>query len=100
MNGTDACDLTSIVVRNDHLVEAEVDGELVALSIESGHFYGLNAVGLRIWRMMAEPACVGDICTRLVTEYDIESRTCETQVLELLREMFDEGLIALTGGSS
>ena len=46
----------TLVVRDASFMEAEVDDEIIALSIEKGTCYGLNSVGARIWRMLAEPA--------------------------------------------
>jgi hypothetical protein len=83
----------SLVVRNDNLIDAEIDNEVVALKIESGACYGLNRVGSRIWALMAAPRRVSDICATLQKEYEIESRACERQVLDLLEELLAEDLI-------
>ena len=45
--------LTTVVARRDGFVEAEIDDEIVALSIEHGTCYGLNRVGSRIWNLLA-----------------------------------------------
>ena len=84
----------SIVARCDGLIDAEIDNEIVALHIASGTCYGLNPVGSRIWRLVAAPIRIGDICARLLTEYEVEPSACERQVLDLLEELRAEGLIA------
>jgi hypothetical protein len=84
---------TSIVQRSDGFVHAEVDNEVVALSIDRGTCYGLNPVGSRIWKIIENPVAIDDICSRLMAEYDVDAATCERQVLDLLEELRSEGLI-------
>jgi hypothetical protein len=85
--------ITSVVTRGSGFVEAETDGEVVALNIDKGTCYGLNKIGSRIWALIAEPKRVGDICATLMEEYDVDSATCERQVLDLLEELRGEGMI-------
>jgi hypothetical protein len=84
----------SVVARSDGFIEAEIDNEVVALSIEHGTCYGLNRVGSRIWNLLASPARIGDLCATLLAEYKVEPGVCERQVLDLLEELRAEGLIA------
>jgi Coenzyme PQQ synthesis protein D (PqqD) len=84
----------TVVKRSNGFVEAEIDNEVVALSIEQGTCYGLNRVGSRIWKLLATPAQIGDVCATLLFEYNVDPNTCERQVLDLLEELRAEGLIA------
>jgi Coenzyme PQQ synthesis protein D (PqqD) len=85
--------LESIVVRSGSLLEAEVDGEVVALHIDKGTCYGLNEVGSRIWQLIATPTMIRDLSTKLLSEFRVDSATCEKQVLSLLEELHAEGMI-------
>jgi hypothetical protein len=86
--------LSAMVVRNDGLIDAEIDNELVALNIENGTCYGLNRVGSEIWRLLDAPIRISDLCATLQTDYKVEPGVCELQVLDLLEELRAEGLIA------
>ncbi|MEJ0025011.1 MAG: PqqD family peptide modification chaperone [Rhizomicrobium sp.] len=83
----------SRVVRSSNLVQAEVNGEIVALHIEKGTCYGLNKVGSRVWELAASPVCVLDICAILSKEYDVAPAICQSDVLDLLEGLRAEGLI-------
>ncbi|MBI3676004.1 MAG: PqqD family protein [Proteobacteria bacterium] len=85
------------VVRGKGLIEAEVDGELVALHIDKGVCYGLNKVGSRVWQLIETPAKIGDVCAALTSEFDVDAATCEREVLDLLEELRAEGLIEVRG---
>ena len=81
-------------MRQEGFVEAEIDGEVVALSIERGLCYGLNHVGTRVWKLLQTPINVGGICATLLLEYDVDPEECEEQVIDLLQDLHAEGLVA------
>jgi hypothetical protein len=91
------CDLggDTVLVRSGGLLSAEVDGELMAMSIDRGTCYGLNAVGTRIWALLAEPRTIDDICAQLVQEYDVDPAQCRSEVIGLLEELCEEGLTSV-----
>ena len=83
----------SRVTRTDGVIEAEIDNEIVALSIERGTCYGMNAVASRIWHVLQNPITVDEICKTLIAEYAVDRSVCEQQVLDLLEDLRAEGLI-------
>lgn len=85
---------STIVVGCKHgLVEAEVDDEILALSIEQGICYGMNQVGSHVWHLLAKPIQISDLCAALLAKYKVDPDICERQVFDLLEELRDEGLI-------
>ena len=88
---------SSIVSRNAlvQLAETEVDREAVMLRLDTGICYGLNKVGTVIWRQIAGPVTIAEICGTLLARYDVDAGTCERQVLELLSELQAEGFISV-----
>ena len=95
MGACPSLSLSAIVVRSENFIEAEVDGEVVALHVDKGTCYGLNKVGTRVWQQIASPARIGDICATLLREYKIDQATCEREVLDLLEELRAEGMIGV-----
>jgi hypothetical protein len=83
----------TVIARSNGFIDAEIDNEVVALSIEQGSCYGLNQVGSRIWAMLEKPVRIGDLCATLLTEYKVDTNVCERQVLDLLEELRNEGMI-------
>jgi hypothetical protein len=86
----------SMIARSDGFLEAAIDDEVVILSIEQGTCYGLNRVGSRIWKLLATPARVDNLCATLIAEYRVDPGACEDQVLDLLEELRAEGLVETT----
>ena len=84
---------TTVVSRRDRFVLADVNDEIVALSIEQGICYGMNRVGSHIWNLLAEPMRICDLCAVLIAAYRVDCDVCERQVLDLLEELRAEGFI-------
>jgi len=93
MNSQSSLAAATFVSRCDGILHAEIDQEIVALSIAKGTCYGLNAVGSRVWRLLAHPIQVSTLCEILTSEYAVEPSVCECQVLELLEDLLAEGMI-------
>lgn len=81
------------IIRCDDLLEADVNGEIVALHVEKGQCYGMNAVASRVWALLAEPTSPEQICARLSDEFDVDADTCRSDVAALLADLKSEGLI-------
>lgn len=77
------------------LVEAEVDGDLVALHIENGTYYSFNETAARIWTMLDRPKSVSALCATLSVEFDVDAHACAREVLALLRDLEKDGLVNL-----
>jgi hypothetical protein len=92
---TEKISLSSTVLRNKDHMAAEVDGELVLMSVEKGNYYGLDAIGADIWRRLEKQAVVSDLCAALGEEYDADADTIRRDVLLLLEKLAAEGLIEI-----
>lgn len=86
---------THLVRRASELIEAEVDGELVALHVDSGTCYGFNGTATRIWALVEQPKSVGQIRDVLLEEYEVDADTCQAQLIELLGELESDRLIEI-----
>lgn len=75
------------------LLESDVDEEIVALDVDRGQCYGLNAVGSRVWRLLDSPMSLRAIYSALQEEYEVEPDVCQEEVTRLLSELRSEGLV-------
>jgi hypothetical protein len=78
------------------LMEAEVDGEMVGLHIESGTCYGFNGTAYRIWQLVEQPVRLSQLCAALSAEYAVDPGACETDVRLLLEDLGQSGLVTLS----
>jgi hypothetical protein len=77
-------------------VGADLGEEIILLHLENGNYYGLEEVGARIWRLMEQPTKVREIERVLLEEYDIEPERCHEEVVQLLSDLIDNGLVEVT----
>ena len=57
----------ALLVRSPDQVFGEIDGKVVLMSIENGEYYNLNAVGSRVWELLATPRSLKELVARLET---------------------------------
>jgi len=85
-------DLSSrLVVRHD-VKTRELSGEMVLMDLKSGTYYGLDAVGARIWALAGEGYTLAQVCDVLLVEYDVTRDQVEQDVLNLAQALVDNQL--------
>ena len=95
-----AVSASSSVVVVDNQVSSDLGGEVAILDLKGGTYYGLDAVGSRIWSLIQEPRKVEEIRDILVSEYEVEQDRCERDLIALLQGLADEALIEVRDGAS
>jgi hypothetical protein len=87
----------STVVAAKDQVSSDLGGEVAILDLKAGVYYGLDAVGARIWSLIQEPRTVNEIRDILLEEYEVEPERCERDLLVLLQRLADERIIEVEG---
>ena len=83
----------AVVRRSDNQVSCRIDDETVLMHLETGRYFGYDAVGSRVWELLEQPVPVEVLCDRLVGEFDgVDAARCTADVVAFLRELVDEGL--------
>ena len=88
-----AVSIGSTVVAAEDQVSSDLGDEVAILDLKGGTYYGLDAVGARIWNLIQEPRTVREIHDVLVSEYEVETDRCARDLVALLRRLAEEGLI-------
>ncbi len=83
---------STVVVSKDQMA-SDIAGETVILGLTAGRYYGLDAVGARVWQLIQTPTSIADLARTIVAEYDVERDRCEADLLALLQKMVDAGLV-------
>jgi Coenzyme PQQ synthesis protein D (PqqD) len=74
----------------------EIEGEAVLLHLGTGIYFGLNAVGTRIWQLLDAAQDAPAIVDTLALEYDADRETIARDVGELLAALAAGQLIVAT----
>jgi Coenzyme PQQ synthesis protein D (PqqD) len=94
-----AISLDSIVSVAPDQIFCELDGEAAILNLASGAYHGLDSIGAAIWNLLASPIVVGAIVDAIVAEYDVERDRCERDLMILLGQLEERGLIQFNDGA-
>ena len=89
----------TVIARSPEILEAELDGETVMMSIEQGEYYGLDQVGTSIWSLLAEPRSVAELCAALVEEYEVDPEICQRDVIAFLEQLAGDGTVRVVESS-
>ena len=71
----------------------ELDGEAVLLDFASGRYFGLNAVGTRLWTLLASGASVDAAITAIAGEFEATPEEIARDIDELVAELMSRGLL-------
>lgn len=74
-------------------VESRVGDETVLLHLKSGTYFGLDAMGTRIWEMLKEGVSGAEICKRLTEEFDVSQEVAEADARRFLGELKDNDIL-------
>lgn len=67
--------------------------ELVLLDFGRGEYFGLDAVGVAVWRALEEGRPLGAVAGILVGTFDVEEARALQDVYALVEELLGEGLV-------
>jgi hypothetical protein len=84
---------------SQHVVFRDLEGEMVLLNLASGVYFGLDPVGTRIWRLIAEHRSVAEIADTLTAEYEVDAAICRADLERFLVTLADNELLHMSDGA-
>ena len=81
------------IVCSPDVLSRVLDGEAVLLNLESGSYFGLNAVASRVWELIGEGCTTAALRSALVAEFEVSEDVAARDLAELLSSLRDRGLI-------
>lgn len=80
--------LTKIPARYE---SSAIDDELVLIDVDTGKFFALKEVGLRIWNLLDDEAALDRIAAQLCDEYDVELAHAQVSVKGFADSLVEAG---------
>jgi hypothetical protein len=77
----------------EEVVSRKLGDETVLLNLTTGTYYGLDAVGTRLWELLGENPELGTAHRAMLEEYDVTSETLEADLVRICEEMLARGLL-------
>ena len=87
--------LTQIVRVPDDVLFRELQGEAVILNLASSTYYGLDAVGTRIWQLCEAHGSLQAVFDAMQREFDAPGEMLESDLLTFVDDLLTRGLLAI-----
>lgn len=83
----------TLLRRAEPIMHTDLGDKTVMMDLEQGNYYGLNAVGARIWALLEEPASIESLCAQLVTEFQVEPDECAKTVTGFVESLIERDIL-------
>ena len=87
--------LSSTFSVSQEVLSQEVSGETVLLDMQSESYFGLDAVGTRIWQLLQENNRLQQVFDTMLEEYDVDEKQLEKDIQDHVARLVEAGLISL-----
>jgi hypothetical protein len=77
----------------DDVVFRDLAGESVLLNLSTGTYFGLDAVGTRLWHLITEQGSTASVIETLLAEYDVDEPRLQKDVEALIDQLLAKGLL-------
>jgi hypothetical protein len=85
--------LDDVLRQNPDTASREIGGLAYVVDSATTELHGFNEVATRVWALLDGIRRVDDVVACIVDEYEIDRRTAEADVLELLDELTAKQLV-------
>ncbi len=80
-------------MRDPGLQAVEMGDEFVMMGLDQGEYYAIKGVAATLWRHLAEPHDVTELCALVAEEYDVSAADCRADVEAFLEQLRDKRMV-------
>jgi hypothetical protein len=74
---------------------SRVRDQIALLNVETGAYFGLDEIGARMWDLLREHRTPRAAAERMEQEFHVEPDRLRADLLRLVRELVDKGLLEI-----
>lgn len=79
----------------EDVIFRDLQGEAVILNLKTGVYFGLDAVGTRIWHLILEHHALQPVFDGLIKEYDVTEDGCKHDLLSFVAVLRKHALVEI-----
>jgi Coenzyme PQQ synthesis protein D (PqqD) len=79
----------------DSVLSTELHDEGVLLNLETGEYFGLDGVGMEMWKLLRANGDVGAARTALLEQYDVAEDVLAKDLDELIAKLAERKLLVV-----
>ena len=85
--------ITDAVRVPEDVIVRELNGEGVVLHLDTGTYFGLNSVGMRIWQLCEQHASLHEVWEAMQREFDAPADALQSDLLAFVNELSSKRLL-------
>jgi len=78
------------------VVWTKLGEEVAILNSQTGTYFGLDAVGSRIWCLMADGLAIDEVVSTLLSEYGVDEQRIRNDLRELIEQLAASSLVKIS----
>jgi hypothetical protein len=82
----------------EHVLFTTVEQDAILLNTSSNQYYALEEVGTRLWELLSAGKGLRESVQVLLDEYEVTPPELESDLLELLTHLTENGLVEVVAG--
>lgn len=71
----------------------DLAGEAILLNTDTGHYFGLDGIGTRMWQCLTDGGSVAQAYATLLREFDVQSERLQADLLTFVDKLCDRSLL-------
>ena len=71
----------------------EIGGEAVILDLASSTYFGLDAVGMRVWQLLQDGLDRSTLTATILAEYEVAPEHLQQDIDKFMQSLIDAGLV-------
>lgn len=83
------------VVVNPDVVFRDIEGDTVLLHLERGIYFGLEAVGTRVWTALVEHGCARPAVASILDDFEVTEDVLERDIARFLDALAEKDLVRI-----
>lgn len=80
-------------LRAEGIAWREVDGDVIALGLDSSTYFGTNSSGSLLWKRLADGAERSELVSELMEAFDLDQDQAQTDVDAFVDDLRSRGLL-------
>ncbi len=85
--------MTSRLSVSTEAISQEIGGETVILDLDGESYFGLDAVGSRVWQLIGQHGEFEQVFECMLEEYEVEPTQLRHDLIELIDQLVKSGLL-------
>ena len=90
---SNALSLESRVEKDEDVLFRNLSDEAVLVNLRTGHYFGLDPVGTRIWELLGSKERLSDVLAAVLEEFEVEEDPARSDLLALVSQLQEKELI-------